>query len=256
MGKDSKALLLYKEHDCCKTDILKSLSEKRVLINPFVPTTFRHSDNVHFIRNHQQKLTTVDTFVNALSNRWSNVNELCHRDTADSLRGCFRWLMSPVLSALLWRFKCCQMETPGSSEQLGVLPVHCTTTQFPLKAWWDEKGKRAKLSWCQHLPKEHGAVSEYAVSDWKACTSILKRVSYNSHLPQDMSSAAVMPQSFILCFNELIHPTQSFWATLVLGNSVTLKAEVQGQQLFVSVDAPQRRRACWTSHLKGEKQFP
>lgn len=53
-------------------------------------------------------------------------------------------------------FKCCQMETPGSSEQLGVLPVHCANAQFLLRAWWDERGKWPKLPWCHHLPKEHG----------------------------------------------------------------------------------------------------
>lgn len=186
------------------------------------------------------------------------MNELCHRDTADSLHRCFRWLMSPVLFALLWRFKCCQLETPGNSEQWGVLPVHCTNAQFPLRAWWEERGKRAKPLWCHHLPKVHGGVLEYwkAVSDWKACIGIPKRPSYNSHLPLDTSSAEVLPESFILCFNKLIHPTHSFWATLVLGNSVTLKAEVQGQQLFISVDAPQRRWACWASHLEGKKQSP
>lgn len=151
-------------------------------------------------------------------------------------------------------FKCCQMETPGSSEQLGVLPTHYTNAQFLLRALWDERGKGPKLPWCPHLPKGHGGVSEHAVSDWKACTSIPKRPFYNSHLAQDMSSAEVMPVSFVLCFTKLIHP--SFWATTALGNSWILKAEVEGQQPFMNVDAPQRRWACWTSHLEGEKQFP
>lgn len=107
-------------------------------------------------------------------------------------------------------FKYCQMETPGSSEQLGVLPVHCTKAQFLLRAWWDERGKRPKLPWCHHLPKGDGGVSEHAESDWKVCTSIPKRPSYNGHLTQDMSSAEVMPGSFILCFKKLIHPTPRF----------------------------------------------
>lgn len=74
--------------------------------------------------------------------------------------------------------------------------------------------------------------------------------------PFSPSSAEVMPESFVLCFTKLIHPTPSFSATTVLGNSWTLKAEVEGQQPFMTVDAPQRRWACWTSHLEGEKQFP
>lgn len=71
-----------------------------------------------------------------------------------------------------------------------------------------------------------------------------------------MRSAEVMPENCLLCFNKFIHPTPSFWATTVLQNSWTLKAEVEGQQLFIRVDAPQRRWTCWTSHLEWEKQFP
>lgn len=41
----------------------------------------------------------------------------------------------------------------------------------------------------------------------------------------------------------------------MLGNSWILKAEVEGQQPFMRVDASQRRWACCMSHLEGEKQL-
>lgn len=107
-------------------------------------------------------------------------------------------------------FKCCQMETPGSSEQLGLLPMHSTNAQFLLRAWWDDRGKGPRLLWCHHLPKGHGGVSEHAVSVWKACMSISKLPFYNSHLAQDMSSTEVMPESFVLFLKKLIHPTPAF----------------------------------------------
>lgn len=62
----------------------------------------------------------------------------------------------------------------------------------------------------------------------------------NSHLAKIRSSAEDVSETFVLCFTKLVWRTPSFWATTVLGNGCSLKAEGEGQQPSMGVRAPQR----------------
>jgi len=136
-GKDSKALLVLEAWLLQNRCIEICSSGKRVLINPHVPAAFRHPGHVRFMRNHQEKLSTINSYINVLSNRWSNMDELCPRDPADSLQRCFRDAangLSPFcIAATVWRVWV--MPERGAGELCAIWCATCAEYKCSVLFW-------------------------------------------------------------------------------------------------------------------------